>query len=141
MKPPFEVLELDHVVLRVRDINASQEFYERILGCPLVRVLKDLGLYQFRVGRHLVDLVPIGTRLGGSTEPIAKARNMDHFCLIIEPFDSAALLEYLQNNQVKIVAETGIRYGAEGYGPSLYISDPDGHTIELKGAGGTDHPE
>lgn len=57
---------------------------------------------------------------------------MDHFCLRVEPWDEAALRTHLASHQVS-AGETQPRYGAQGEGPSIYIRDPDGNTIELKG--------
>lgn len=127
---PFQIQELDHVVLRVADINRARTFYEQVLGCTLERELPEFGLYQMRAGRQLIDLVPVGSKLGGEL-PVAEPHNLDHFCLTISPFDDAALRSHL--DQFGITAsETGERYGAGGYGPSIYIEDPDGNTIELK---------
>ena len=70
-------------------------------------------------------------RLGGAG-PGPEGRNMDHFCLTIEPFDEAALRAHLADHGIAAGAVKK-RYGAEGEGPSLYITDPDGNTVELKG--------
>lgn len=130
MKRPFEVTGIDHIVLRVTDLDVSLAFYRDILGCRLERELPELGLYQLRAGNQLIDLVPVGTELGGSNAPQYAFRNQDHFCLQITPFDEAALVEYLADHTG--MSEIAERYGADGYGPSVYINDPDGNTVELK---------
>ena len=130
----FKLLQLDHIVLRVRDVGAMLRFYTEVLGCTLDRTQEELGLYQVRAGSSLIDLVSLDGKLGraGGAPPGAEGRNLDHFCLRIEPFDGNALRSWLEARGVK-VGEIGQRYGAEGEGPSLYLSDPEGNVIELKG--------
>ena len=131
---PFEILGLDHVVIRVLDLDASLRFYRDMLGCPVEKRQDNIGLIQLRAGSALIDLVPIDGKLGamGGAPPGEEGRNMDHFCLQLESFDEAALTAWLENHGVS-VGETGMRYGALGSGPSIYITDPDGNTVELKG--------
>jgi catechol 2,3-dioxygenase-like lactoylglutathione lyase family enzyme len=130
----FQMLGLDHVVLRVGDIERALAFYRDVLGCTLERSLEDVGLYQLRAGRSLIDLVPVASELGrmGGAPPSAEGRNVDHIALRIDPFDAAALRTHLQAHGITM-GEVARRYGAEGQGPSIYIADPDGNTIELKG--------
>ena len=130
----FTIKGIDHVVLRVADADRAMEFYCTVLGCGKERTVEDIGLYQLRAGACLIDLVPIDSELGrlGGAGPSAEGRNMDHFCLRIEPFDEADLRAHLAGHGVE-VGEVARRYGAEGHGPSLYLQDPDGNTVELKG--------
>jgi len=128
------ILGLDHVVLRVKDVPRAVRFYTDVLGLNVERIREDLGLTQLRAGHSLVDLVAVDGPLGheGGAAPEAEARNMDHFCLRLEPFDVGALTARLIAHGV-VPAEVRERYGADGYGPSMYIEDPDGNTVELKG--------
>ena len=130
----FQMLGLDHVVLRVGDIERALAFYRDVLGCTLERSLEDIGLYQLRAGRSLIDLVPVESELGrmGGAPPSSEGRNVDHIALRIDPFDAEALRAHLQAHGITM-GEVARRYGAEGQGPSIYIGDPDGNTIELKG--------
>lgn len=134
-RPPFELETLDHVVLRVRDLGRAVAFYETVLGCQEERRIDDLGLVQLRAGTSLIDLVGTETPLGqaGGGAPNRKAPNMDHFALRISPFDEAALLAHLEQHGVECGPQS-TRYGAKGFGPSIYLKDPDGNTVELKGA-------
>ena len=134
-KPPFTTLGLDHVVLRVRDLAKSLAFYTGVLDGAVERSSDALGLYQIRLGRSLVDLVPVDGPLGklGGAAAGAQARNVDHFCVRIEPFDAAELGTHLAAHGVETLGEPAPRYGADGTGPSLYVKDPDGNTVELKG--------
>ncbi len=127
-------LGLDHVVLRVSDLDRAIAFYCDVLGCHMDRRRDDLGLYHLRAGAAQIDLVTLAGPLGEKGGPAAgpEGRNMDHFCLRIEPFDGPALVEYLRGQGLQ-PSEISQRYGAEGDGPSLYVQDPDGNTVEIKG--------
>jgi len=122
----LRVRGLDHVVLRVADMDRAIAFYENVLGCRVERRLDTPRLVQLRAGAALIDLTP------AQGERAAQGANMDHFALRIERLDPAALAAHLQRHGVA-VGDVKERYGAEGYGPSLYITDPDGNVVELKG--------
>ncbi len=130
----FAIIGIDHVVLRVADAERAIRFYCDVLGCHEERRLEDIGLYQLRAGASLIDIVPIDSELGrtGGAGPGSEGRNMDHFCLNIEPFDEAAVRAHLAGHGID-PGEVKTRYGAMGDGPSFYIADPDGNTVELKG--------
>ncbi|MDE2474539.1 MAG: VOC family protein [Alphaproteobacteria bacterium] len=132
--PPFKLIAIDHVVLRIADLTPSLAFYVDGLGCTVEKVQDDLGLTQLRAGASLIDLVPLTGKLGraGGAAPGREGRNVDHFALDIEPFDEAAIRAHLQAHGIAI-GESGRRYGAKGYGPSIYVTDPDGNVVELKG--------
>jgi catechol 2,3-dioxygenase-like lactoylglutathione lyase family enzyme len=125
--PPLVVLELDHVVLRVRDQGASQRFYTTILGLHLDHVNESARLVQLRAGRHLIDLLPLAP--GETAAPSAR---MDHVCLSIRCGDLAQVAAWLRERGVKVEGDVVTRRGAFGDGASLYIQDPDGYRIELK---------
>lgn len=131
---PFRITGLDHLVLRVRDLDTMVRFYCDILGCRIERIQAELGLTQIRAGRSLIDLVTVDGRLGriGGGAPGKEGRNLDHFCVTIDGYDEARMRAYLTAQQVTI-GEAGSRFGAEGEGPSLYINDPEGNVVELKG--------
>jgi len=126
--------EIDHVVLRAIDIAAMQRFYCDVLGCREERRQDEIGLVQLRAGTSLIDLVTVDGKLGrhGGDAPGRTGHNMDHLCLRVEGYDEAAILAHLQAHGVRI-GELGSRYGAQGEGPSIYLYDPQGNMIELKG--------
>lgn len=134
MAAPFSIKDLDHIVLRVTDLQTMLRFYMDVLGCTMEKQQEELGLYQVRAGSSLIDLVTIVGKLGraGGAAPGLEGRNLDHFCLRIEPYDEAAVRSHLLAHGVT-PGESGSRYGAEGEGPSLYLRDPEGNMIELKG--------
>jgi catechol 2,3-dioxygenase-like lactoylglutathione lyase family enzyme len=122
---PLRVKGLDHVVLRVADMGRAIGFYEQVLGLRIERRLSEIGLVQLRAGSAMIDLVP-------QKEGEADGRNMDHYAVQIESMDVEALSAHLRRHGVD-PGEVRRRYGAEGYGSSIYITDPDGNTVELKG--------
>ncbi len=127
-------LGVDHIVLRIADLERSMAFYCDILGCVMERRRDDLGLYHLRAGTAQLDLVTLTGELGqkGGGPAQAQGRNMDHFALRIEPYDGPALVDYLRGHGLE-PGEITERFGAEGVGPSIYVQDPDGNTVELKG--------
>jgi glyoxylase I family protein len=132
--PAFAILGLDHVVLRVSDMKSSIIFYCDILGCTLERSVDNLGLVQLRAGASLIDLIDVAGTLGqqGGPAPSNTAHNVDHFCIRIEPFDIISLRTLFDANGLSF-EEPGRRYGADGFGPSIYVRDPSGNSLELKG--------
>ena len=133
----FRIEDIDHVVLRTGDPDRMIRFYRDVLGCAVERTVDDLGLVQLRAGRALIDLVDVAGTIGqrGGSAPGTEGRNMDHLCLRIEPFERESLTRHLQAHGVD-AGEVVTRYGAEGNGPSMYIEDPDGNSVELKGPPG-----
>jgi glyoxylase I family protein len=132
---PVRIAQLDHVVLRVRDPARSVRFYRQVLGCAVVRRGPKLGLIHLRAGSSMIDLVdlegPLG-RMGGPAPLNRGRRNMDHFALRLSAFDPEALRAHLARFGIAM-GEPQSRFGAKGEGPSVYISDPEGNVIELKG--------
>ena len=129
-------LGLDHVVLRVADVARSCRWYGAVLDAGVERVLPGIGLTQLRIGASLIDLVPLPP---GEERPPA-GRNMDHFCVELAAFDEAAMRARLEQAGI-VPGEVHRRYGARGHGPSMYLTDPDGNTVELKGPPDPDQTE
>ena len=114
---------IDHVVLRVGDIERMRKFYCEVLGAQHVAYRPEFGMSHLRIGAAMIDLVK-GARNG---------TNMDHFCLRVEPFDQQAIVAHLEKHGVE-VGKIRNRFGAEGNGVSIYLTDPEGNTVELKGS-------
>ena len=125
---PFRPREIDHVVIRARHSPTLERFYCEVLGCTEERRQEKIGLVQLRAGRSLIDLVAAGEAASGDPA----GRNMDHLCLRVEPFDVDAIRAHLAAHGVE-AGPPKLRYGAEGEGYSLYLEDPEGNTVELKG--------
>lgn len=120
----MQIKGLDHVVLRVADTARSIDFYAALLGCHVERRVEELGLVQLRAGASLIDLLPV------ASPPVDT--NLDHFCLLIDPFDEPAIRQRCASLGIDCPPAER-RYGATGFGPSIYLHDPDGNRIELKG--------
>ena len=123
----FTPLGLDHVVFRVKDQIASQQFYVDVLGCTIDHVNERISLVHLRFGEHYIDLLP-----ATAAEPATVAGGVDHVCLSIRCDDLAKVADELRRRGVAIEGEIAQRRGAYGTGPSIYIRDPDGHIVELK---------
>jgi glyoxylase I family protein len=135
MPHPFQVRDIDHVVLRVRDLERMIEFYSRVLGCSVEWRRPDLGLVHLRAGAAMIDLVPAAGPLGakGGAPPGVEGRNLDHVCLRVAPFEQDAIVRHLASHGVR-VGEIRPRFGAQGEGLSIYAYDPEDNLVELKGA-------
>ena len=128
------IRSLDHLVLRVRDLEGMTRFYTEVLGLTVERRADTIGMVQLRAGAQLVDLVSVDGMLGrqGGSGPGPEGRNLDHFCLNVEDFDLSRVIAHLQAHGVT-VGESGRRYGAGGFGVSVYLTDPEGNVLELRG--------
>ena len=133
----FGIRGIDHVVVRARELERMVAFYRDVLGCAVDRRRDDLGLVHLRAGASLIDLISVDGALGrkGGAAPAAEGRNMDHVCLRVEPFAEDEIRRHLRAHGVEASALYD-NYGAEGDGPSLYLEDPEGNVVELKGAPG-----
>lgn len=126
---------LDHVVIRATNLEAMVGFYCNVLGCTVERELSpEIGLVQLRAGNALIDIVSVEGQIGrqGGSAPGKEGRNMDHFCVSLEEFDEQAIRAHLFRFGVD-GGDLETRYGAKGNGPSIYVQDPEGNTVELKG--------
>jgi glyoxylase I family protein len=130
----IKVRGIDHLVLRVRDAAATERFYVEVLGLTVERRQDRIGLVQLRAGAQLIDLVAVDGMLGqqGGAGPGVEGRNLDHFCLNLETFELAVVEAHLKAHGVA-VGESGRRYGAGGFGVSIYLTDPEGNGLELRG--------
>lgn len=130
----FRLKSLDHVVLRVTGVEECVEFYEAVLGCRMEKAHTEIGLYQLRAGDFIIDLLdtegPIGTE--GGPPPGPAGHNVDHFCIRIEPFDEEVLRRHFAGHGVEAGPLLN-NWGGDGRGPSMYIKDPAGNTVEVKG--------
>ena len=121
MKPKLR--EIDHVVLRVADMERMVRFYADVLGAEFVAHRPEFKMTHLRAGASMIDLVAGDAGTG---------RNMDHFCLRVDPFDQDAIVAHLRSHGVAL-GDVRTRYGAEGNGVSIYLTDPEGNQVELKG--------
>ncbi|MBC2669522.1 VOC family protein [Novosphingobium piscinae] len=130
---PFSVTGLDHVVLRAQDAPGLVAFYINCIGCKLVWERPDLGLWHLGIGNAMLDIVSFAGPLGqsGVSAPAGLGRNVDHICVTIDKFDFDKISKHFACFGIEIDYPKS-RYGAKGYGDSIYIRDPEGNGVELK---------
>ncbi len=129
----IKVTEMDHIVLRVADVERSLAFYIGVLGMQGERLEEyragAVGFPSVRITSDtLIDIQPGKETLATPDT----ARNLDHFCMVIEPTDMAALARDLTAKGVTVLGEPAMRWGAHGRGASIYVLDPDGTQLELR---------
>lgn len=129
----INIQSVDHVVLRVADVERVGSFYIDVLGGNWDRRRHDLGLHHLRLGDMMIDLVPVAGPLGrlGGAAPGEEGHNVDHVAFRVRPWDGEGILSHLRAHGIE--AEIKSRYGADGDGPSIYFKDPEGNGVELKG--------
>ena len=132
----IKIIELDHIVLNVGDIDRSLTFYTEVLG------LKGERVDEFRAGKvsfpsvrinqaTIIDLFP--RKEGASRAPAEKANaNLNHFCLVVGAEDFSGIVDYLSANHVKVHQGPVSRWGAQGRATSVYFADPDGNEVEIR---------
>jgi len=132
----IKIIELDHIVLNVGDINRSLTFYTEVLG------LKGERVDEFRSGKvsfpsvrindqTIIDLFP---RKDGAAKLTAEKANgnLNHFCLVVGAEDFSGIVNYLGENHVAILQGPVSRWGAQGRATSVYFLDPDGNEVEIR---------
>jgi catechol 2,3-dioxygenase-like lactoylglutathione lyase family enzyme len=130
-KPPFALEGIDHILLLVSGMKPAVRFYTEVLGCTVEGALPQFGMLQLRAGAALIDLVDIAApEASWAKPPAAGGRNFDHLCLALGAYDEAKLRRHL--HRVEIIEE-GVHGGSRGESLSLYVRDPSGNVIELKG--------
>lgn len=163
-RPPFSLRRIDHVVIRCHNFSAMFHFYHHILGCtidePRNEHVNRFGgaLTHLRAGSCYIDLLVYdkGHLTEGGQEAAARmhaggagldgnkrledvrlsseSSTLDHICLRIDPYDKRQLLNYLEEENIEVIVAGDERLGADGVGPSVYVRDPEGNVIELKGS-------
>jgi len=132
----IKIIELDHIVLNVGNIDRSLKFYTEVLG------LKGERVEEFRTGKvgfpsvrindqTIIDLFP---RKDGVAKLASEKvnGNLNHFCLVVGAESFSGIVEYLQGNQVTVREGPLSRWGAQGRATSVYFLDPDGNEVEIR---------
>ena len=117
---------IDHIVLTVRDIQATCDFYSRVLGMNAVQFLRDRWALQF--GNQKINLHQAGKEF----EPKAKhptPGSADLCLILLAPMET--VVAHLKACQVDIIQGPGSQIGATGTLNSVYFRDPDGNLIEV----------
>ena len=132
----FKIKRLDHLVIRTDNIKEMISFYCFILGYKVQRDnLKESGLIELNAGESMIDLFDVSNENINVSKKIQcekDIKNLDHFCILLDNFDEVEIKVHLKNFGIKC-SDIEMSYGSNGYGPSIYIFDPDNNKIELKG--------
>ncbi len=131
----FTIVELDHIVLNVADVERSLAFYTGILGLQGERIGEfragKVGFPSVRINAEtIIDLFPTKGAVIDAEE--SSRRNLNHFCLVVATADFAGISEYLASHHIAIREGPVARWGARGRATSVYFLDPDGNEIEIR---------
>lgn len=134
----IRVTALDHIVLNVKDIDRSLQFYTGVLGLQGERIDEfnagKVGFPSVRINAEtIIDLFPLGQGAGETRDQDGKSNgNLNHFCLVVEPGDFDGIVDYLKDNAVTMREGPISRWGARGRAMSVYFLDPDGNEVEIR---------
>ena len=121
----FKIRFLDHVAIRVNDIEVSAEWYSRVLGLKKYQ-LEEWGPFPIFMlaGKTGIALFPANPD-HPALDPKSRNVKIDHFAFNVTNADFEKAQKKLQS--------IGIEYQFQDhhYFHSIYMNDPDGHTVEL----------
>ena len=122
---PFQIDFLDHVAIRVRDLEAAAQWYEQTLG---LRRYSPKEWQPFPIfllaGKTGIALFPASSSTQALEGALPSIR-IDHFAFQLSAQDFAQAQAHYE--------KLGLTYQLQDhyYFQSLYTKDPDGHTVEL----------
>ncbi len=125
MKHPFEINGLDHIAIRVSDMERSAEWYTAVLGLKRYQT-EEWGPFPIFLLANRSGIALFPANLKDSTiDPASRNVKLDHFAFNLnrENFEKAR----------QRYDELGLEYSFSDhhYFHSIYTRDPDGHTVEL----------
>lgn len=134
----LKIIELDHIVLNVGDIDRSLAFYTQVLGLKAERVQEfkegKIGFPSVRINDHtIIDLSLLKGEAATERKDGEKYQgNLNHFCLVVEKEDFSGIVDYLKGRNIAIREGPISRWGARGRATSVYFLDPDGNEVEIR---------
>ena len=121
----FDKALIDHIVINVKSRTAMIDFYCKVLGFSVERNIP--AMTQLKLGSILIDLLEmksVNFKDGAN-------KNIDHFCLRVSPFNCDDIIKHFKKSGVRY-EEPDRRYGASGFGASIYFYDVENNKVELK---------
>jgi catechol 2,3-dioxygenase-like lactoylglutathione lyase family enzyme len=133
----IKVIELDHIVLNVSDIDRSLKFYTEVLGLQAERLDEfkagKVGFPSVRINNDtLIDLFPTRGAENKAKPGEKPQSNLNHFCLVVEREDFSGIVDYLGRHEITVREGPISRWGARGRATSVYFLDPDGNEVEIR---------
>ena len=122
----MKIMQLDHLVLTVKNIEITTAFYSQILGMKVREF--DKGRISLHFGSQKINL----HKAGEEFEPKAASPmpGSGDLCFIAAvPLDD--VIAHLERNSIAIIEGPVARTGATGPIRSVYIRDPDGNLVEI----------
>ena len=122
--PVARAVGMDHVVLRVADVERSVAWYRDRLG------LQPERLEEWRAGEvPFASLRIDDTTIIDLLEAERTGENVDHICLVMDADDLDAMAD---SGDFDVVVPPTELWGAQGMGRGMYVRDPDGNVVELR---------
>ena len=122
----MQIDRIDHFVLTVRDIEATCEFYARVLGMQVVTFAGGRKALQF--GRQKINLHEAGKEF--EPKAMSPTPGSGDFCLITQtPLED--VIVHIRSCGIEIVEGPVHKTGAMGLIESVYLRDPDGNLVEV----------
>jgi catechol 2,3-dioxygenase-like lactoylglutathione lyase family enzyme len=122
----MNITNIDHIVLTVRDINNTVEFYESVLGMAVERFGE--GRMALKFGDQKIDLHQLGNEFKPrANQPTPGSQDI---CFLTTTKLEVAM-EHVRRKGVNIIEGPVTRMGATGAIVSFYFRDPDGNLIEV----------
>jgi catechol 2,3-dioxygenase-like lactoylglutathione lyase family enzyme len=125
-KQHMHIDSLDHLVLTVRDIAATCDFYTRILGMHVVTFDDNRRALHF--GTQKINLHEAGNEF--EPKALKPTSGSADFCLLTS-FPLEQVIAHLQTHNILLVKGPVQRTGATGPIMSVYVRDPDGNLVEI----------
>jgi catechol 2,3-dioxygenase-like lactoylglutathione lyase family enzyme len=126
----FRIDRIDHFVLTVRDIDATCDFYSRVLGMEVVRF--GAGRTALRFGAQKINLHPLRNDIAlKAAQPTPGSADI---CLVTGT-PLREVIAHLESCRVAVIEGPGERAGALGAIVSVYFRDPDGNLVEVSNYG------
>lgn len=111
---------LNHIALKVKDPERTARFYADLFNMEITRSTPEMTFLKTIGSTDMITL-------NRSETDVAPAQGMVHFGFIVEPTQFDAALQTIESTATPIVSGPGTR----DQGRYIFISDPDGYTVEL----------
>ena len=133
----IKVIELDHIVLNVGDIDRSLKFYIEVLGLQPERLDEfkggKVGFPSVRINADtIIDLFPTRGTGDPANQTEKREGNLNHFCMVVAQQDFSGIVDYLAQHAIPVREGPVSRWGAHGRATSVYFLDPDGNEVEIR---------